>query len=188
MMTTDFPPHREDAGSTPEPEFGPRGYLPRRAANRARKIVLREEMSLGWPLAALAAGLVVLAAGVAFWVQGGAPDEPFEPIAAFETVPMGEARVTDASGTDVLLVRVPGALRAFRAPGEPVRWCADTDRLEGDDGAVWQLDGRRVGGDAESLARLPVEVHDATVYAAVGAPRPPVPPAERDERPGCTGA
>lgn len=166
-------------------EFGPSGYLPQRAANRARKIVLRERMALSWPVAALAAGLVVLGAGAVFLLSGGAPDEPFTPVIPFHDLPQGATAVAEADGVDVLAVRAPGAVRAFLAPDQPVTWCADTNHLEGARGAVWQLDGRRVGGTAASLRPLPVELHDGTLYAAPTRAREPEPPADRGEEPGC---
>lgn len=180
------PPHAADEERHHERgEFGPRGYLPRRAADRARKIVLRERMALSWPVAAVIAGLVVLGAGAVFLLGGGTPDEPFQPLIAFHELAQGETTVAEADGAAVLAVRVPGAVRAFLAPDQPVTWCGETDRLEGARGAVWQLDGRRVGGTAASLSPLPATLHDGTVYAAPARARTPEPPADRGEEPGC---
>ena len=184
MPPDDAPPESSDSSS--EPDFGPRGYLPQRAAKRARKIVLREEMSLGWPLASLAAGVLVLLAGVAFWFVDRAPADPFEPVVALSALEVGQAPVARVGGADLLLVRPSGTVRAFRAPQASAVWCGESDRIEGEDGSVWQLDGRLVGGPGESLEPVPVEVHDGVVYAAPTAARPPVPASDRGETPVCT--
>jgi hypothetical protein len=179
------PPSGPDPEPGADPEFGPGGYLPQRAADRARKIVLRERMALSWPVAAVVLGLVVLAAGAALLLRGGPPGEPFIPVVEFAELSHGEATVVAAAGHEVLVVRAPGALRAFAAPDQAVRWCAETDRLEGAEGALWRLDGRRVGGEAPSLAPLPVEVHDGVIHAAPTTPRTPPPPADGGEQPRC---
>lgn len=181
-------PHSADEREPDRGEFGPGGYLPQRAADRARKIVLRERMALSWPVAALIAGVVVLGAGAAFLLGGAAPDPPFTPLIAFREVPQGEAVVAEADGVEVLAVRVPGAVRAFLAPEQAVTWCPETNRLEGDRGAVWQLDGRRVGGTAASLRPLPTKLHDGMVYVAPTRARAPEPPADRGEDPACRQA
>lgn len=180
------PPHSPDDERQPEAvEFGPGGYLPQRAADRARKIVLRERMALSWPVAALVAGLVVLGAGMAFLLSDGTPEQPFTPVLAFHELPQGGTATADVEGVEVLAVRAPSVVRVFLAPEQSVGWCAETNRLEGAQGAVWQLDGRRVGGQAASLRPLPAEVHDGTVYAAPSQPRAAMPPADRGEEPGC---
>lgn len=190
-MRADSPPpadgdrHQEGADRGEPVDFGPSGYLPRRAADRARKIVLRERMARSWPIAAVLAGLVVLAAGTAFLLRGGPPEEPFIPVTALSDLAEADATVVAADGRNVLLVRAPGALRAFAPPDQPVRWCDPTDRLESRAGAVWRLDGRRVGGEAPSLTPLPSTVHRGVVYAAPRAPLTAPPPAGRDEQPGC---
>lgn len=172
-------PRRHDA------EFGPGGYLPRRAADRARKIVLRERMALSWPIAALVAGLIVLGAGTAFLLRGGPPDAPFVAVTELQALADDQAEVVPAEGGDLLVVRAGGAIHAFVAPDRAVRWCARAQRLEGVDGAVWQVDGRRVGGDAPSLRPVPTAVHSGVVYAAVQRAAAPPPPADRGETPAC---
>ncbi|HUG87123.1 MAG TPA: hypothetical protein VMM13_21320, partial [Euzebya sp.] len=61
-------PEQETASdpAAQQPEFGPGGYLPARAAQRARKIVLREQMGLHWAVAAVVAGLLILAITIPF--------------------------------------------------------------------------------------------------------------------------
>jgi hypothetical protein len=148
------------------PEYGPRGYLPPKAAARARKIVLRERMGLGWPVAALAAALVIALAGVVFlrgWTSP--PAEPWVAAGRLTAVAPGAVGVVPAPDLagGVLLVRAAGDVRAFADPGEPVTYCAASGRLEGPR-TVWSLDGRRAGGAGPSLSRLPVRVFDGTVY------------------------
>lgn len=173
------PPRRGDG------DFGPGGFLPQRAADRARKIVLRERMALSWPIAAVLAGLVVLGAGTAFLLRGGAPGEPYTALAELTELGDGDTAVAATPGGDVLLVRAGGTVRAFIAPDRAVSWCGETRRLQGAAGGVWRLDGRRVGGDAASLRPVPSEVHAGTVYAAPARAGPRPPSAGRGETPGC---
>ena len=133
-----------------DPEFGPSGYLPDRAARRARKIVLRAPLGLQWVVASLVAGLVVLVAGLL--LLGGradTPAAPWEPIGAVDDLP--ESAYDADSG--LLVVHVAGRVRAFAAP-EGVAYCAPSNRLEHPDGRVWALTGRGFSGTA-SLAPAP---------------------------------
>lgn len=187
-MRPETPPehaHHGRSGQGGEPEFGPGGYLPPRAADRARKIVLRERMALSWPIAAVIAGLIVLGAGTVFLLQSGAPGESFVALTRLPDLPAGETQVVTAADREVLVVRAQGALHAYLAPDQAVRWCAATGRLEGADAAVWRLNGRRVGGTAASLRPVPTEVHAGVVYGAVRrAAEPPTPGG--DATPGCS--
>ena len=154
-------------GAHPDDEYGPGGYLPPRAAHRARKIVLRERMGLGWPLAAIAAALVVTVAGVAFLLsRGGPPSPPFTRAAPLEHIDPRGALLLPVEGANlhVLVVRAGGALQAFIAP-QGSMYCPESGRLEAPArGVVWTLNGRLVGGPGSSLARVPVEVAGGVVY------------------------
>jgi hypothetical protein len=148
-------------------EYGPSGYLPQRAAKRARKIVLRERMSLGWPLAALAAAAVIAVAGVLFLLTWSSlPPPPWRAAGPLSAV--DEATVVPVSGLDhgVLIVRAGGGLLAFAAPSDPVAYCVPSGHLESAAGTVWGLDGRLLSGQLseQSLRRIPVQVFDGTVY------------------------
>lgn len=176
------PPHDEPRDAA---EFGPPGYLPQRAANRARKIVLREPMALGWPIAAVVAGLIVLGAGAVFLLRGGAPQEPFVALTELQRLADGQAAVMPTEQGDVLVVRAHGAVRAFAAPDAAVRWCAASQRLESARGTVWRLDGRRVSADGASLRPVPTDVHAGVIYVAVSQPAPAPAPAEGDAAPAC---
>ncbi|CAN5885368.1 hypothetical protein BH20ACT7_BH20ACT7_07530 [soil metagenome] len=165
-----------------EPDFGPRGYLPQRAATRARKIVLREQMGRGWLLAALGATALVAVAGLAFLlVAGRAPGEPFSPAGPVDKVPQSDAGLVG----DVLVVRGAGSVRVFVPPQGAVGWCARTDRLEAPDGRVWTADGRLVGGDGESLTPLRSTVFEGTLYVDRDTPLPSPAPDDRGVVPGC---
>lgn len=171
---------------TRTPDFGPGGYLPERAAKRARKIVLREQMGMGWPLAAAFAALVVAAAGIWYVVWASRPPAPpFTPVTTIEQVPAGGAEAFEgpAGRPPVLVLRAGGPVRAF-ADADGVRWCAQSRRLE-TGGAVWTPDGRLVGGVGDSLQPLRSTVFDGTVYvdAVTVLPRPA--PDPRDETPAC---
>lgn len=173
------------AGGAP-PDAGPRGYLPPKAARRARKIVLREPMGLGWPVAAVVAMVVLVGVAVAFVVlRTGPPAAPFVAVGPVAAVPQGSAGVLDGAGTDVLVVRAGGRFRVFAAPGGAPAYCDASRRLEAPDGAVWTLDGAAAGRGAASLTPLPSAVHDGTVYVDPTAPGAAL-PAAGDESPACT--
>lgn len=171
-----------------DPDFGPRGYLPPRAAKRARKIVLREQMGLGWPLAAVAAALLVAVVGALFLLRSGPPPAPFVPAGPLDAVALGSAGVvTTGEGRAVLVTRGGGALRAFSAPLTEVRYCASSRQLESPSGAVWTLDGVLVGGDGASLQPLRSTVYDGIVYVVPRNDDPSPPLGEpRGEQPACT--
>jgi hypothetical protein len=142
-----------------EPEFGPSGYLPERAARRARKIVLRSPLGLQWVVASVLAGVVVVVAGVLYLQRSG--DPPPSPWVAVGTV----EDVTDAQlepELDVLIVGAAGRVRAF-ADAADIGYCPASHRLEDASGRVWTLTGRGLGG-AASLAEHPTLVHDGTLY------------------------
>lgn len=162
------------------PEFGPSGYLPERAAKRARKIVLRAPLGLQWVVASLVAGLVVVVAGVLFLQRSGEPPPaPWVEVGAVDE--LRPSRV-DAS-TRLLMVTTGGRVRAF-APTGDVAYCEVTNRLEAPDGRVWSLTGRGFGGVA-SLVEHPTVVHDGRVFvdptATVLAPSP----TDEEVEPGC---
>jgi hypothetical protein len=169
------------------PDFGPPGYLPPRAARRARKIMLREPLGLQWAAAAVIAGLLVLiAGGVLVLRMFGPPAAPFVTAGQVSAVDPGGAKVVPTStGTEVLVVRAAGGLTVFATPDRSVAWCAASGRLESPDGAVWEPDGRMVGGRGESLARLPAEVHDGVIYVDPTAQGQRWPPQSRSVTPTC---
>lgn len=176
----------EDVVAPDDTDYGPRGYLPPRAARRARKIILREPMGLQWAIAAVVAGLLVLVAGVLLLTRSGSPGPPFiaaGDIAAFD--PRGAGDLTLPDGQTVLVLRGAGGVTVFAAPGDNVEWCADRSRLTSPTGAVWQPDGRLVGGSGSSLTRLPSQVHDGTLYVDPGSPPAPLAPRPDAEPSGC---
>ena len=154
------------------PEYGPSGYLPPKAAKRARKIILREQMGWQWPLAAGFAALIVVVAGV-FFLRGfnRPPAEPFIPLGSITQVPPGEAMVVDGPEDAAVIVRVGGDVRAFEAQHATTIWCAESQRLESPD-SVWRLDGTRTYGAGESLRPLGARVFDGVVYVDFSASLP----------------
>jgi hypothetical protein len=168
-MTTP-PDSRPSSEPTPEaaPGFGPRGYLPDRAARRARKIVLRAPLGLQWVVAALVAGLVLLIAGLLVLDRAGSPPGP--PWQALGPVADLSASVTDPA-TGLLVVNVGGRVRAFEAPPGVV-YCTPSNRLEHPDGRVWTLTGRAYAG-ADSLLPVATLTVSGVAYldpTAVGLP------------------
>ena len=171
------------AGDDPadRPEFGPSGYLPERAAKRARKIVLRAPLGAQWIVGALVAGALVVVAGVLFLQSGDAP--PPEPwVAVAETSELGSSRY-DAD-IDALIVTAGGRARAF-AGAVGVEYCAASNRLESLDGGVWALTGRGLDG-TPSLEEHPTLLSAGVLYVdptrRAPAPEPMDEPVER----GCT--
>jgi hypothetical protein len=171
---------RAVADDPPDPSFGPSGYLAERAAKRARKIVLRAPLGMQWIVASLVAGVIVVVAGVLFLQRSGEPPPaPWQPVGALD-----EVRPTQVVEVlDVLVVAAGGRVRAF-ADADGVDYCPSSNRLESDDGRVWNLTGRGLGG-AASLAEHPTLVQDGIVYLdpsrTIAGPGPSDEPAE----PGC---
>ncbi|MPZ87575.1 MAG: hypothetical protein GEU81_05760 [Nitriliruptorales bacterium] len=160
------------------PSYGPRGYLPERAAHRARKIILREQMGLAWPLAAAGAGILLAVVGIAFLLRSGPPGEPYAPAGEIAAVARNAAEVIQIEGTDqsVLTVRGGGTVRTFAAPEEPLLFCQESRRLESPSGAVWTLEGILVGGGGQSLRPAPSLVYDGVLYIDTEALRTAAPP------------
>ena len=162
------------------PEFGPSGYLPPRAASRARKIVLRSPLGLQWVVGSLLVGVVVVVAGV-LWLTGeDAPDEPWVPVGPVAEV---ESGTRDAS-LGVLLV-ANGRVRAFSEQGtDDLRYCPETRQLEDAQGGVWTLTGRGTGG-RDSLEEHPTTLHDGVLYVDPSRTATGPPPADDARTPGC---
>lgn len=173
-------------GEHRQSEYGPRGYLPERAAQRARKIVLREPMGLQWPVAAGVAAILVLVVGALFLAtRTGPPGPPFVHAGPIQAIDPRGAALVRLDGTEVLVLRGAGGVLAFAAPEAEVVWCGESGRLEAADGRVWRPDGRLVGGAGESLQPLRAQAHAGELYIdpvtelAVPAPDPSA------ERPAC---
>jgi hypothetical protein len=171
------------------PEFGPGGYLPPKAAKRARKIVLREQMGFGWPLAALAAAVLVGITGLLFLrISNQPPGQPFIAMGPLTQVPVGAAQTLDTAEGSALIVRAGGSLRAFRAEPGDVTWCPESARLESDD-AAWTPDGRLVHGEGqESLVPLRSVAYDGVVYVDLSTSLARPQPGPAGGPPVCGGA
>lgn len=172
-------------GGGGEPEFGPGGYLPQRAAARARKIVLRAELGLQWVIASIVAGVILLVAGVLWWRAGSELPARYEPVIAAEAVDEpGEA----ATAGRFFVLNDAGRVRAFALVEPSLTYCRETGNLEARTGPgerrVWSVTGRSLDGGA-GLAQYPVTVADDTVQADPTRPLPA--PAGRDEgvEPAC---
>lgn len=173
-MAADRPPR--------DPEFGPRGYLPERAAKRARKIVLRAPLGMQWIVASIVAGVIVVVAGVVLLARGdGAPGPPFVEIATVEDI-AGEVVYDDEH--EVLIVALGGRVRAFDAPPE-VAYCAESRRLEAPDGRVWSLTGRGSGGEP-SFQERPTRTAGGLLYLDPTAAAPAPNPADEVIPPACS--
>jgi len=169
------------APSDPDPEFGPSGYLPERAAKRARKIVLRAPLGMQWIIGSLVAGVAVLVAGVLF-LQGRdrPPPEPWVEVAAVEDL---EASRFDPE-LDALIVAVTGRIRVF-AGADDVTYCAASNRLEAADGdGIWSLTGRGLDG-TPSLDEHPTLLTAGTLYVDPTRTSPAPPGTDDPAEPGC---
>lgn len=166
-----------------QPEFGPPGYLPERAASRARKIVLRAPLGRAWIIAAVAAGVVIAGVAVAFFVTSAdpTPAEPFVAVGAVETV--APARYDQQR--DVLYVGAAGRVRTFAVGEEPRPvWCAASGRIESVAGRVFSPTGRALDG-GPSLDQHPTVVVDGTVYVDFTRTESGAPPRDTDAKPAC---
>jgi hypothetical protein len=167
------------------PEFGPRGYLPPRAAQRARKIVLREQMGLHWPIAAVVAGLLIVAVTVPLVLRlQGAPGPPSVVVGPLDAIDPSADELVEVDGATVLVVRAGGVLRAFVEPPAEARWCAASRRIEAPDGRIWTAEGRLIAGPGASLDRGQAQAYDGNLYVDP-TPLPGLDPIPGDARPGC---
>lgn len=140
-----------------DPDFGPSGYLPGRAAKRARKIVLRAPLGLQWLVASLLFGVVVLVAGLLFLRSSGPPSAPWVATVALADVGDG---LTALPEVDATLLVAAGRVHVFTTTRD-LQYCPAARRLvAGDD--VWSLDG--VGFGTASLDRYDDTIHDGLVY------------------------
>ncbi len=168
-----------DAGADERPEFGPGGYLPGRAARRARKIILRAPLGVQWIVASIVAGVIVLVAGALFLTRSGdAPGEPFVEVGPVAAI--GDAEYRD--DLDVLVVGAGGRIRAFAA-GPGVGYCPASRRLE-DGASVWSLTGRSLDGGT-SLAERVVVVVDGIAYLDPTSQLDTVPGTDEGVEPAC---
>lgn len=167
--------------SEPErPDFGPSGYLPPRAAQRARKIVLRAPLGLQWVIGSLVVGAVVVVAGLLWLLGDDAPQPPWLAVAEVADIDV----TAEPEGLEVLLVG-NGRIRAFAdAPERGVSYCEASRRLEAPDGGVWSLTGRGLGG-TESLREHPARVHEGVVYVDPTERFDAPPPSPEPAEPGC---
>lgn len=167
-------------------EFGPSGYLPARAAQRARKIVLREQMGLHWPIAAVIAGVLILLVTIPFVLATqGPPGPPSVAIGPLDAIDPSGDRLVSAAGTPVLVVRAGGVLRAFVAPPADASWCPGSRRIEDPAGRVWTAEGRLIAGDGASLDRGGAKAHEGTLFVDP-TPTPGLDPIIGDAVPACS--
>lgn len=170
----------------PGPDFGPSGYLPSRASQRARKIVLRAPLGLQWVVAAVVAGVVVVVAAALFFRgSAGPPGPPYEAVGAVADLP--DLLATTVSGQDVVILTAGGRPRAFAAADGPadLRYCPGPNRLVAGDGRVWLPTGRGLGG-TPSLDEHPVVAHDGVLFVDVTRTVPGPPPSDGPaEAPDC---
>lgn len=175
--------HPEERDRNDEPEFGPGGYLPERAAKRARKIVLRAPLGLQWVIGAVVVGIIVVAVGVFYLTTlGSPPGEPYVeigPVDALRPARFDEER-------SVLFLAASGPVRAFIVPeGTRPVWCVQSGRLESTSGRVWSPTGRALDG-GDSLAEHPTLVVDGVVYLDPTRRLDPPAPEDRGVTPACT--
>lgn len=162
-------------------EFGPGGYLPDKAASRARKIILRAPLGLQWVVASLLAGAVIVAAAVIF--LSGATDPPGDPYVAVGPVEAIEDTRYDED-LDLLLVGAVGRIRAFAVDEDVPVFCVESRRLESPEGRIWHPTGRALDG-GEPLTEHPVVVFDGIVHVDPTSTLPAQPGEDADAEPTC---
>ncbi|CAN5877619.1 hypothetical protein BH24ACT15_BH24ACT15_34230 [soil metagenome] len=167
-------------------EFGPGGYLPPRAAKRARKIVLRQQMGLHWPIAAGVAGALILLVIIPLvWSSQGPPGAPYVPAGPLSAIDASTDGVVDVQGRQVLILRGGGVLQAFVAVPPDARYCPQSRRIESPTGDVWTAQGRLIAGQGASLDQARALAHDGTLYVDVSDPTPGLPPLLGDQQSAC---
>lgn len=177
------PSDGDDPDDDATPEFGPSGYLPQRASQRARKIVLRAPLGVQWVWAAIVAGAIVLVAGVLFLARADdGPGAPYRAVAALDEIGNGEVRTIE--GHTVLFVTEGGRPRAFDVTSLDDRpiFCPGSRRLEAP-GRVWSLTGRGLG--TASLSEFPTLVSRGLLYLDPTAAEPGPPARDAAEVPAC---
>lgn len=171
-------------------DFGPGGYLPPRAAKRARKIVLRRQMGLQWPIAAVVAGALILAVIIPLvWSAQQPPRAPYVPAGPLSAIDASADGRLMVEGTDVLILRGGGVLQAFVEVPADARYCPESRRIESIDGQVWTTQGRLIAGEGPSLDQVKVLAHDDTLYIDLSDRTPGLPPLVddqvSDQQPAC---
>jgi hypothetical protein len=176
-------PGSHPSGDQPRPDFGPSGYLPERAAQRARKIILRSPLGLQWVLGAVAVGLVVVVAAVFYLLRDPAPPtDDYTAVAPLTEV--GDEQLLE--GRDALIVTAPGRVRTFAVdPDDLPSYCEASRRLESPSGRVWAPTGRGLDG-GPSLAEHSTIVVEGVVYVDLGRTLPSPPPEETGAEPACS--
>lgn len=156
----------------PDTEFGPGGYLPQKAAKRARKIVLRAELGLQWVIAAVVAAVLLLAAGVLWLLAGDGVPDGYEPVVP--AVSVAEPGAAASTNAEFLALNDQGRVRVYAMVSPSLTFCPATGNLEarvGDEIHVWTTTGRSLDG-FEPLPQFASRVVDAIVYVD---PRTPLP-------------
>ncbi|HEX9890333.1 MAG TPA: hypothetical protein VGA69_12690 [Nitriliruptorales bacterium] len=191
-MTDDRPsPDASDVPDAPEtpgapeapeaPEFGPGGYLPPRAAGRARKIVLRAELGIQWVIASVVAGIVLLVVGALWWRSTSAlPDRYVRVVEAALVEP-------SAAHQGHFAVRAGGRIRVFEQVDPSLMLCLAPGWLEarvGGEVRIWSVTGRALDGGAP-LAEYHARIVDGVVYADTSAPFPAPAGTDRGVEPAC---
>lgn len=159
--TPDLPEGAPPGDLADDLDYGPSGYLPKKASARARKIVLRAPLGIQWVIGALVAGVVVVVAGIVFLSRTGPPEAPFVP--TIEVADIEAVTPLDDHGAGAVAVAAAGPVRVYVVPrSATLAHCETNGRLESAE-AVWSASSGR-GFGVESLARHPSEVHDGVLY------------------------
>ncbi len=149
-----------------EPTTQRTAYLPPRAG-KARKLILRTQLGLPWMLAAIAFGMVILAAGTLFLVKGGRPGAPWQRVAPLGAMADGTVSQRPLRAGEVVVVdRRGGTLRAFLAPDGPCPVVGSTGGFARPcTRQAWDRSGGPAGGAvAPRLRSVPATVAKGELY------------------------
>ena len=142
-------------------------YLPPRAA-KARKLILRRRLGLGWILAAAVFGLVILVAGGLLVARGGRPGPPWARVAPVAALPAGAVTEVPGPVGRVVVDRRGGQVRAFLvAPGRCPVEAAGAGFARRCAGERWTAAGAPAAGGEDApppLRRVPASFARGDLY------------------------
>ncbi len=142
-------------------------------------------MGVGWPIAAVVAGLAIVAITLPLVLSsGGEPEAPFVDVGAIDAVPAAGSAFLDAGAAEVLVVRGTGSLLAFLDASEGAAFCPASRRIE-DGERAWTVQGRLVVGEGSSLRPVAVSAFEDRLFVNIEEPAEPLPPNVGQEQLGC---
>lgn len=158
---------------------GPLIRLHRRLDRSGRALVRLADRP--WVLAvAIVNVMVLVAAAAVLLAPDAAPVLPYVPVAGVDEV----AEPVLDHDRQILFVPADDGFHAFDAAGSAPRYCPQSDRLESEDGRVWNLRGEPLDG-GPPLPEHPLIVHDGTIYLDLSTTEPAARGTDQGAEPAC---